>query len=50
MNSHIDFYTGADIYYLADFLANEQQIFFEHISEITKNNESFSIYKYIEWR
>lgn len=29
MNNHIDFYTGADIYYLQEFFVYEQQIFME---------------------
>lgn len=30
MSSHIDFYTGADIFYLREFFVFEQQLFFEH--------------------
>jgi hypothetical protein len=39
MNSHIDFYTGADIYYLADFVANEQQIFADYVNERVEKKE-----------
>jgi len=49
MNSHLDFYTGADIYYLAEFFSGEQQIFCDYLNKITEDKQ-FSIYKYIEWR
>jgi hypothetical protein len=33
MNSHLDFYTGADSYYLAQFVVHEQQLFWEHYKQ-----------------
>lgn len=50
MNSHLDFYTGADIYYLAEFISYEQMNFLNYIEKLRKNNNGFSIYQYIEER
>jgi len=50
MNSHIDFYTGADFYYLADFFANEQESFAEYLLFLKEKEEGFSIYGYTTWR
>lgn len=50
MNSHIDFYTGADIYYLSEFFDGELNLFYEYVKKVTELNEPFSVYKYIEWR
>lgn len=50
MNSHLDFYTGADIYYLAEFISYEQINLCNYIEKLTKKNKDFSIYQYIEER
>ncbi len=49
MNSHIDYYIGADIYYLFEFFTYEQTNFAQYLAQLDKNG-GFSIYKYIEWR
>jgi hypothetical protein len=50
MSSHIDFYTGADIYYLSQFFAEEQELFVAYVMSVSNEGRPFSIYKYIEHR
>lgn len=50
MNSHLDFYIGADIYYLGQFIVQQQEEFQKYLQKIKELNQEFSIYKYIELR
>jgi hypothetical protein len=50
MNSHIDFYTGADMYYLGQFFGEEQELFVAYVTSVFNEGQPFSVYKYIEHR
>lgn len=39
MKNHLDFYIGADINYLTNFIAYEQNLFAEYISLLTAKSE-----------
>jgi len=39
MNSHLDFYTGADIYYLAEFISYEQTNFYNYIEKLANEKK-----------